>query len=75
MICFNLSVKVPDNNYVKLQFWDKDLRLGRDNMIGELELDVENRYLHPKYQLIIKNDVKDLLIEKQNLYLKGVKGP
>lgn len=75
MICFTLSVKVPDNNYVKLQFWDKDLTLGRDNMIGEMELDIENRYLHPKYQLIIKNDVKDLQIEKQNLYLKGVRGP
>jgi hypothetical protein len=44
-------------------------------MIGEMELDVENRYLHPKYQMIIKHDVKDLQIEKQNLYLKGVKGP
>lgn len=44
MICFTLSIKIPDNNYVKLQFWDKDLKLGRDKMIGEVELDIENRY-------------------------------
>ena len=34
MQCFKLNIRIPDNNYVKIQFWDKDVKFGRDNMIG-----------------------------------------
>jgi len=72
MYVIRLNTKLPDNNYVKIQFWDKDMKLGRDSMIGEAEIDIESRYYHPKYQKVIKYDVKNLLIEKASLYNKYI---
>jgi len=65
--CFKHEAKLPNDCFLKINFWNKVVDSGEDQLIGSNEINIESRWHNKQYQSLKASGLSEIPIEKRTI--------